>query len=604
MAWIGAVIGAVGSYASAKEANKGKKTSMTVSREPWSPSTSYRQYGMDAAYNLMSPQRGGSYVGNRWTSPNQKPNTPGTGISGVNNGSGNQGLSNITSPLQLDNPETGDGGFNGFWSGNAGATNPDGYYFPTDGDWATGGRSSDQWRPNGMLDMPGNQDYGVDTSWASSNDFFGNSQSIMDALRQRSLGGDSLYDPSNAYVESLLGGGSTNPYLDPTYQSLDQYGNDPDLARFKQMLFAGQMPGSDPYGGAGGGGYGGGGSTVFQMQPGTSAADLVGAKGYMKQILDGTYDSARNPYMDKIIADRNASIGKSFRENAIPGVNDTFAGAGRFGGGLYATALGDAAGQYATALSNSENDLRYTDYDKWNQDRMAALGLANQYDMNAINSANDLNARLASAASSAGASNYSADRSANTQLQIAKLNALSGAIGQGLDARGLGLQGMAGLTDLYSQDQRSALGMVPELSGLDIRDYQAAWEPGFAMDQARNQARAEAAAAAAEAAAAQRADQFRWANFNWDRERYYQDLPWNNLMRYTDVINGMSNGYGQEFSNGTNPGAGVSPFGQALNGGLAGWYAAGGGYGGSGSSGGYSGAGNWQQPAGQSYANL
>ena len=585
MAWIGAVIGAVGSYASAKEANKSKKTSMTTSREPWAPSTSYRQVGMDRAFSLLGGQR-----------------SPSRSNSGRTGGAGGGGIRNITS-ASVDPGNDYEAPW-GSPSGNIGATNPNGLYVPDDGGWGSGDGSS-QWRPNGMLDMPGNQDYGVDTSWASSNDFFGNSQSIMDALRQRSLGGDSLYDPSNAYVESLLGGGSTNPYLDPTYQSLDQYGNDPDLARFKQMLFAGQMPGSDPYGGAGGGGYGGGGSTVFQMQPGTSAADLVGAKGYMKQILDGTYDSARNPYMDKIIADRNASIGKSFRENAIPGVNDTFAGAGRFGGGLYATALGDAAGQYATALSNSENDLRYTDYDKWNQDRMAALGLANQYDMNAINSANDLNARLASAASSAGASNYSADRSANTQLQIAKLNALSGAIGQGLDARGLGLQGMAGLTDLYSQDQRYALGMVPELSGLDIRDYQAAWEPGFAMDQARNQARAEAAAAAAEAAAAQRADQFRWANFNWDRERYYQDLPWNNLMRYTDVINGMSNGYGQEFSNGTNPGAGVSPFGQALNGGLAGWYAAGGGYGGSGGGGGsYSGAGNWQQPAGQSYANL
>jgi hypothetical protein len=275
--------------------------------------------------------------------------------------------------------------------------------------------------------------------------------------------------------------------------------------------------------------------------------------------------------------ERPYNIGKSFRENAIPGINDEFSGAGRFGGGLYATALGDASGQYATALADSENQLRYSDFEQWNADRMAALGYANQYDMNSIDSAAQLEGSLASSAASSGASAYAADRSAQTQLALARMGALQDAIGMGLDAEQFGMSGMGNLAGQYSQNQLAALGLVPDLTGQDIRDLQAAGGMGLEMDTQRNNARAEAAAQRAEAAAQQRADQFRWAQFNWDREQTARDEPWRREMQYADLLNAYSGGYGTETQSGQggyNGASMSSPWGQAIYGGLAGWNAA------------------------------
>jgi len=544
MAWIGAVVGALGSYMSAKEANKSKKTStnMTTTSEPWQPSVPYRQEALGRIYNMRT---GNSPL----STPNYLPQN--------NAGNGNQ-IRRVdpNAPGDIDPSVSGDYTMRNF--GTASSWNPQ------------DGGAADPWRPTGLLDMPSNQDYGVDTSWSGASDMFGNSQPIMDRLSSRALNGHQLYDPSNQFTQSLLEGGSQNPYFDQAFDAYSGYGGDSDLARFKAMLFNGEMPGSGASG-SGGVSRGGGGGARTAVTP-----DLVGAKGYMQEILNGTYDGARNPYMDAMIAARNKSIGKSFRENAIPGINDEFSGAGRFGGGLYATALGDASGQYATALADSENQLRYSDFEQWNADRMAALGYANQYDMNSIDSAAQLEGSLASSAASSGASAYAADRSAQTQLALARMGALQDAIGMGLDAEQFGMSGMGNLAGQYSQNQLAALGLVPDLTGQDIRDLQAAGGMGLEMDTRRNNARAEAAAQRAEAAAQQRADQFRWAQFNWDREQTAREEPWRREMQYADLLNAYSGNYGRTVTSGygTAPGAGVSEWGQAIQGGLAGWNAA------------------------------
>jgi hypothetical protein len=132
---------------------------------------------------------------------------------------------------------------------------------------------------------------------------------------------------------------------------------------------------------------------------------------------------------------------------------------------------------------------------------------------------------------------------------------LGGAVGQGVGLTQFGLGGQAGLASGLSADQMMALGMVPDLSGLPMRDMAAAFGPNFQLDQLANQRQQQGQA----------------------NSRYQQQLPWQNLMMYSDIINSMSGGYGTSSGldqRGQQPYA-SNPWTQAALGGLAGWFSGG-----------------------------
>jgi hypothetical protein len=83
------------------------------------------------------------------------------------------------------------------------------------------------------------------------------------------------------------------------------------------------------------------------------------AKGYVTDTLGGSYN--QNPFLDQIINQTNADVGN--RANAMLGTR------GLAGGSVAAKTIG---GQ----LASNEGNLRFSDYNNWQQRRAQAAGMA------------------------------------------------------------------------------------------------------------------------------------------------------------------------------------------------------------------------------------
>jgi len=498
MAWIGAVAGAIGSYYSAQAANQPRTTSgevnMNTERTPGLGSDIYRAAAQRRAYELM----GGGYTAGQSADSNR--------------------------------------------FGRAVAPSPNGILTGYQGTGAPGGAPGTGGGGGGRRGGGGGAGGGGPISSGT--------QAAINALGSRATAGSPYYKPAQDATTGILTGNDPNAYRAETFDRLSTL-SDPDLERFKQMLFAGETPGSGGAGGYGSFAGGGGGGQPAQMP--------VGAAAYIKEILGGKYLDQGNPYTQQLVDNTNADISKAYTNTVVPGVNNTFTGAGRYGSGAYAKAQADASGQFTKELGAADSTLRANDWNSRMQDVMQALGYGTSLDQNAADNATS----RANAASAAGASAYGSSQ----QASVAKMQTLLQAIGQGEDLSKFGLSGMAGLSSDYSKDYISALGLTPELSGMDIRDLSAWSGAGLNADQIR-----QADAASRRSTGVQRAD------LNFRQQQYYHDLPMGDLARYMDIINAASGGYGNEHQYGTNqssgPGAGVSPWGQALAGGIGGYYAA------------------------------
>lgn len=383
--------------------------------------------------------------------------------------------------------------------------------------------------------------YSDAAAWSQDNMY-----ELMGGLRDRAQSGHPLYGAGNDFAQGQLNGQSQNPYLDQVFQNASNL-NIPGLDQYTQMLL-GQMSGGGM--GMGGGGssfYGGGGGGTPQQGP-------VGAADYIKQMLDGQYlgPEGSNPHRDQMIDSLTGRIQEEYAEKKIPGMNIAAGGAGRFGGRAWANAMGEASQSYTDALADAVTQVEYGEYERRMADRQAALGMGSQMDMNYTNAS----ASMANAAASAGASRYGADAA----LQRAQLQALGDAFGlQGqLGMAGLGMQG--DMAQLMSSDQNFALGMIPELSGLDIRDMMAAIQPGMDLAQMENQQNV-----------ARINNRPALLNHDFNVWRYGREAPWMDLMNYSNLMNSFGAGGGSSHQFGTSPGALPDPWGQAIQGGLAGY---------------------------------
>lgn len=364
-------------------------------------------------------------------------------------------------------------------------------------------------------------------------------------------GGDPLYGPANAYVTGTLSGQSQNPLLGDLYERLGNF-SDPYVDAFLQQLMGGSGLGAGPGGGGGGGGFisaGGGGGMP------SSAGTPLGIADYIRPILEGQYLGEENPYLADVISAAQERTRQAYMETELPEINAMYEGASRYGGSEFGIARALGADRLAQSLGEIASTLGFQGYES-ERDRMQdALGIGTQWDMHLGNLGAEY-ARIGAqnAATGAGAASAAADRA--LREWEARLGATADVLGlrTGLDTFGAG--GQLSLAQLLSADQGLALSMVPDLSGLDIRDWSSVLGPSLSLDQLRLQRRGQDRAAGQ--AAARR--------------------PWENLLNYTDIVRGLTGGYGTTTEQGfdtRNTSGGGGGQGQALTqaalAALAGW---------------------------------
>lgn len=556
MSWVavaiggGAVVGAVASGANAKtqanainKANKGAGEVNVVSENtPWGPSTDYRGFMMQHGLDLLK------------------------GYGPTDQGNGG--------PFSYSTPTSNAAAAGGGGGGGGRGAAPGGFQ---PGDRFGGGASGN-------------------TNFSGVSD---TTSQVQGDLTRRAEGGSAYYQPVQDYTTALLNGQDPNAYRSGAYDNFQNF-SDPDLRRFEDMLFAGQTPGSPGAGGPAtsslqaGGGFGGG-----NYQAPVGPADTA---AFVKKALAAQYDP-NNPAFAGMREAATRQIKRDFYEKEIPGVTNAAQANGLYGSSAYADQLAQTSGRFATSLGDTISQMQYQDYLTFLNQQNQALQAGTALDVGAGNNA----AEVASSANSASASYQSALANNAQRMQEARLQALQSAIGQGGSEKQFVAAGLAGIGDSYSRDQQGAMGAVPELSGLDIRDLAAAGQMSQASDQQRLGARSQDFTRATsergqdwQRAAEERGQdtnksiagmqvnaqrsvanaqlQLARDQFNFQQAQYQHQVPWEDLMRFSDVVNSASGGYGSTRQYGYDRRSaapqvgGPSPWAQAISGGISGAY--------------------------------
>lgn len=402
----------------------------------------------------------------------------------------------------------------------------------------------------------------------------GIAQNMANHMQDRALGGSPYYQPAQDATLSMMNG-TNNPLRDRATQmmgSFGQQGNNQYLdeagARssgfenpyLKAYLDANQGQYTGGGGGMQGAHYGGGGGGISSSaQTPSGGVGPVGAAAILRAKL------AEDPYSDMNPAVKQASAGvarrirEEYENTVVPGITSAWAGSGRYGGGLYADAQGQAAGKFQQNLGDQVGAIEYQGYkdamDRWQQN----MSLGTQYDMNDANNATSRsNASMSAGASGAAAS--MADARAREQMYLQAVgeygsdqqfgvNGLMNAAQLQNNAQQFGSSGMLNAAQMFSQDQTNALGMVPNLSGMDMRDMQGAYNAGMGIDQLALQRQL-----------GQGQLSIARGGLNLQQQQYQNMLQQQHLMQpfqmlgaANDVVNGASGGYGTQGGSYQNP---------------------------------------------------
>lgn len=410
---------------------------------------------------------------------------------------------------------------------------------------------------------------------------------VRQAMIDEAQAGNPLYGEAENFISDTLAGDDRNAYRGETFGALRDV-NDPDLQRYKDLLFA-ELSGQG--GGFGGSSRGGGGGGSFVASSGGGGGEgPVGAAAYIRKMLEEQY--GENPFLDQSIQDALDDQQRAFASTVIPGLNSEYAGSGMFGSGMYSRALAETGEAQARGLAKESNARRAADYNDWQARRMAALGYGTEMDINAADNA----ASARAAGAGAGAQQAALD----LQRQQMLLGALGGAVGEGVGLREFGLGGMGDLAKSFSSDQQFALGGVPDITGLSLRDWGAAGGLSLGADQNQNQYTLGMKDIQARAGAARAAQSLANKQFMFDVFRDERNSPLALTGGAADIVNAMTGGYGTQYEHGLDARS-QSPYtgsvgGQTMSGALGGalagmqlygMYRGGGGAGGGGTGGGY-----------------
>jgi hypothetical protein len=501
---VGGLLGGVGSYAGAKESNKDAgKVDITHTNDPWAPSLPYRQTAMDEA---LAALRGG-----RPAAPSPAPPTGGA-----------SGLRNVSMAGKAPAPAPG-----------VGRVNKRGEFVPYKPTAAGAGSASPAAAPA--------------NSPAGSGPWTGEStqtRKAFDALAARAEAGDPLYGAASDYQERLLSGDperDPNAYRGETADMLRDL-DDPDLKRFKEMLFSQVGSGGGRSSGAGLAQYGPGtrvnadGTAIGTRTPaGGDGTGPVGVVDDIQEILDGKYLEEGNPHRQKLVDAATAQSGRAL-DDRLKQNRLRAAGSGMYGGTPYQNIEGRALTDYGKEVGEVTGAIEAADYNARMADVMQALGVGAGYDTAYLDRAASERMSNASLSASAG----SAEAGRQTQLELARLGALSGAVGMGLDQGQFRASGMGALAGQYGGEQQGALGLVDEITGLPIRDWGAAGQLSLGSDSNRNQLAGINASRAVGMAGVGATNK----RLDFDRERYAHEAPLNDIGRFMDIISSASGGGG------------------------------------------------------------
>lgn len=353
---------------------------------------------------------------------------------------------------------------------------------------------------------------------------------IRDAMIGNAQRGNPLYGEAEGYISDTLSGqGDRNQYRTETAEALRGM-DDPDLRRYKDLLFEGFQ---GARGGAGGGG--GGGNVTYRAYSATNgpggapassyeAGGPTGAAGILKGIMAGDDVPGAQAMRERIKRESDAAYAdraKDLRARA--------AGSGMYGGTPYQQAEAAALSDYDQRLKDAYAAQDYAMYGQ-------ALGLGTQYDIASLDRA----AAERNASSMAGAASGTAANELALRRELGYMDALGGAVGMGLNQSQFQASGLGSLSEGLSNDQRFALGATGDITGLGLRDWGAAGQLSLGADQNRigwnnsqNSLRA-----------AQIAGGNDRARLNFDMYRYGREAPLNDVSRYMDIVNASSGNYG------------------------------------------------------------
>lgn len=532
MAWLGAVAGAYFAKKGADDANKqnakGGWTDVTTTTSPSDQSAGYRNWAMQQAYSILNP--------NDPTPAWQKP---------YNNGSpGNrpgEGRARDGTPNPGGNPDP------TVVYANGKTTIPK----PT----GKGGKNpADPLKPG----KPGQSPGSGSGKWTGQSD---QTRTVVDAAIQQAQKGNPLYGEAEGFISDTLAGKDRNGYRTETADMVRGM-DDPDIRRLKDMLFQ-DVEGSRPRGGAGADDrkvHYGTVSSAYTSNPTYTPSPTEGPVGVVDDIKALLAGQGAPQNVKDAIARRN----EEEWNKRIADKMGLYVGNGNMGSSNWTQALGDVNTTSARELGDS---LAMADYNLYQH----GLDLGTGYDTAYLdrNSREKIAAedRAQSAANSSNAAGAAAAE-LRGRMDLARLDALQNAVGMGQRQNEFRTSAMGSLADLYSQDQRFALGATPDITGLGMRDWTAAGQLSLGADQNRNSYTVGKLNADAARAGVNATNQ----RLAFDKERYQHDVPFMDLSRYMDIINASDRGGTSRTFGQTPSGVGAINSGMAALGGASAGY--------------------------------
>lgn len=371
------------------------------------------------------------------------------------------------------------------------------------------------------------------------------------------------------YSTQTLAGNDQNAYRSEAADMLRSQ-DDPYLQRYLEELF-----GSDT-------GLGGGNSAEYNQGarnqvraysatggpggyevPIYSSVGPVGVERSLRDLLAGGDSPAMQAMKDSIRRQAEESYNEQLRQRRLEA-----SGSGMYGGTGQLTDENYALGRMGAGIADANAGLYGNLYAQ-------ALGLGTQYDI----AAQDRAAQERISGNNASAASGAASAELASRERMARLGALGDAVGMSLQQGQFRTSGMGTIGNSFSEDQRAALGGANQTNNLGMSGWGTAGGISTAADANRNaylNSQNDLAAARAAASVGRMNAQLGQQQLNFDTYRYNDNRNLQQLAAYTDIINGNYGAYGSQTTTGTDrrnvsPAPYISPVGQAISGGVAGY---------------------------------
>ena len=432
---------------------------------------------------------------------------------------------------------------------------------------------------NGMNNLFGQGGFGGGLQDFISGNLGQGNQFMQDAYNQYS--GFSPYRLDE--MQGHLAGLAETPYMHQYLQSgggLDSRGALGDASAFMMAsgVHPGMIYGQQPNLGAimgqvgsfGGGGGGGGGFDAGQLGEPTN--------DWMRNVLDGSFLNAGNPYAQQVTDAMAAQIGKQYRELDVPQIDAAASRAGRYGSNAAATTQAQARDSAQRNISDSTTAYLGQNWEAERQRMIEALGMLNQLDQQKLQSA----ASAYAADAGAGASRFGSQMGLMGDIYGTQMNSWNQAFGDSMGLYGDIAGGLLG-HDLQSSelmqnailgygDQRLRGGQMNLDAAMGATQADLAALEGLAglagttgqydlgllgagNDLVNSQMQGFASLGALQnQGAAQRhaSDMDRW-RYEQDRFNYMRDAPRQNILESLGVFGGLAETFGTQQQHQTGP---------------------------------------------------